>query len=289
MVVDAHHHLWDPAHRDYPWMGDELAAIRRRFDAGDLRPLLDANRIDRTVLIQTVSSLEETSEFLQAAEENEFIAGVVGWVDLTDPSVANTLAGLKQSEGGSFLVGIRHQVHDEPDPEWLLREDVQRGIGAVGEAGLVYDLLVRTRELPAALETVKRHVGMRFVIDHAAKPRIAAGAWDEAWEKALAPLADHANVTCKLSGLVTEADWKAWSPRQLEPYVNRILGWFGPERCMFGSDWPVCLVAASYGGVVEAIRSLAGDDADVFGGTATRVYALAGRSRPSTAGSGLDR
>jgi L-fuconolactonase len=278
MVVDAHHHLWDPARRDYPWMGgDALAPIRRRFDAGDLKPLLDANGIDGTVVVQTVSSLEETHEFLQAAAENEFIAGVVGWVDLADRSVAKTLAGLRRREGGSFLVGIRHQVHDEPDPEWLLREDVQRGIAAVGEAGLVYDVLVRTRELPAALETVKRHPGMRFVIDHAAKPRIAAGARDEAWEKALAPLADHANVTCKLSGLVTEADWKAWTPQQLEPYVRRVLDWFGPERCMFGSDWPVCLLAAPYRDVVEAMRSIAGDDADVFGGTATRVYGLDGR------------
>jgi L-fucono-1,5-lactonase len=274
MVVDAHHHLWDPAHRDYPWMGDELAAIRRRFDAGDLKPLIDANGIDHTVVVQTVSSLEETSEFLQAAADNEFIAGVVGWVDLTDRSVAKTLAGLKRSQGGTFLVGIRHQVHDEPDPKWLLREDVQRGIAEVGEAGLVYDVLVRTRELPAALETVKRHPRMRFVIDHAAKPRIAAGARDEAWEKGLAPLADHANVTCKLSGLVTEADWKAWTPGQLEPYVRRVLEWFGPERCMFGSDWPVCLLAAPYGDVVEAMRSITGDDANVFGETATRVYGL---------------
>jgi L-fuconolactonase len=274
MVVDAHHHLWDPAHRDYPWMGDELAAIRRRFDAGDLKPLIDANGIDHTVVVQTVSSLEETSEFLQAAADNEFIAGVVGWVDLTDRSVAKTLAGLKRSQGGTFLVGIRHQVHDEPDPKWLLREDVQRGIAEVGEAGLVYDVLVRTRELPAALEAVKRHPRMRFVIDHAAKPRIAAGARDEAWEKGLAPLADHANVTCKLSGLVTEADWKAWTPGQLEPYVRRVLEWFGPERCMFGSDWPVCLLAAPYGDVVEAMRSIAGDDANVFGETATRVYGL---------------
>jgi len=274
MVVDAHHHLWDPAHRDYPWMGDELAAIRRRFDAADLKPLIDANGIDHTVLVQTVSSLEETREFLQAAADNEFIAGVVGWVDLTDVSAGKTLAGLKRSQGGTFLVGIRHQVHDEPDPKWLLREDVQRGIAEVGEAGLVYDVLVRTRELPAALETVKRHPGMRFVIDHAAKPRIAAGARDEAWEKALAPLADHANITCKLSGLVTEADWKAWNPGQLEPYVRRVLDWFGPERCMFGSDWPVCLLAAPYADVVEATRSIIGDDANVFGETATRVYGL---------------
>jgi len=278
MVVDSHHHLWDPAHRDYPWMGgDALTPIRRRFDAGDLKPLLDANGVDRTVVVQTVSSLEETREFLQAAAENEFIGGVVGWVDLTDRSVAKTLADLKRSQGGAFLVGIRHQVHDEPDPEWLLREDVQRGIAAVGEADLVYDVLVRTRELPAGLETVQRHPGMRFVIDHAAKPRIAAGAWDAAWEQALAPMADHPNVSCKLSGLVTEADWKAWTPEQLEPYVNKVLEWFGPERCMFGSDWPVCLLAASYKEVVEAMQSLVGDDANVFGETATRVYGLRGR------------
>jgi L-fuconolactonase len=278
MVVDSHHHLWDPAHREYPWMGgDALAPIRRRFDARDLKPLLDANGIDRTVVVQTVSSLEETREFLQAAAENEFIGGVVGWVDLTDRSVANTLAELKQSQGGAFLVGIRHQVHDEPDPEWLLREDVQRGIAAVGDAGLVYDLLVRTRELPAGLETVQRHPGMRFVVDHAAKPRIAAGAWDAAWEQALAPMADHPNVSCKLSGLVTEANWKAWTPEQLEPYVNKVLEWFGPERCMFGSDWPVCLLAASYREVVEAMQSLVGDDANVFGETATRVYGLSVR------------
>src|SRR4029077_12996334 len=157
-------------------------------------PLLDANGIDQTVVVQTVSSLDETREFLQAAAENEFIAGVVGWVDLTDRSIAKTLAGLRRGEGGSFLVGIRHQVHDEPDPEWLLREDVQRGIAAVGDAGLVYDVLVRTRELPAALETVKRHPAVRFVIDHAAKPRIAAGEWDEEWENARAPLRDQANL-----------------------------------------------------------------------------------------------
>jgi len=274
MVVDAHHHLWDPTQRDYPWMGDELAAIRKRFDAGDLKPLLDANGIDRTVVVQTVSSLVETNEFLQAAADNEFIAGVVGWVDLTDPSVAKTLARLRQSEGGNFLVAIRHQVHDEPDPEWLLRAEVQRGIATVGEAGLAYDLLVRTRELPAALDTVERHPGMRFVIDHAAKPRIAAGSWDDAWEKALAPLADHANVTCKLSGLVTEADWNAWTSQELEPYVEKVLDWFGPERCMFGSDWPVCLLAAPYEDVVKSMRSIVGDDPNVFGGTAVRVYGL---------------
>ena len=274
MVVDAHHHLWDPAHREYPWMGDELAAIRRRFDASDLKPLLEANGIDRTVLVQTVSSLEETREFLQDAADNEFIAGVVGWVDLTDRSVDKTIAGLKRTEGGSFLVAIRHQVHDEPDARWLLRDDVQRGIAAVGDAGLVYDVLVRTRELPAALETARRNPQIRFVIDHAAKPRIAVGPRDAAWEAGLAPLSDLPNVTCKVSGLFTEADWKSWTVEQVEPYVRRVIDWFGPDRCMFGSDWPVSLLAASYEQVVTTTRELVADDDHVMGGTAAKVYGL---------------
>ncbi len=278
MIVDAHHHFWDPGRRDYPWMGDELSAIRRPFTPDDLRPQLIQNNVDRTVLVQTISSLEETREFLETASRTDFIAGVVGWVDLMDPSVADVIASLRSTMGGDRLVGIRHQVHDEPDAGWLLRDDVQHGIAAVGAAGLVYDVLVRTRELPAAVATVRAHPETRFVLDHAAKPRIAEGAWDSAWEKALAPLADEPNVNCKLSGLVTEADWKTWTRDQVRPYVTRVLDWFGPGRCMFGSDWPVCLVAADYGEVVATMREIIGDDEDVFGGTAMRTYGLEGRS-----------
>ena len=274
MIVDAHHHFWDPRRRDYPWMGDELSPIRRPFAPDDLRPELVQNNVDRTVLVQTVSSLDETREFLETASQTDFVAGVVGWVDLTDPSVAELIASLRSAKGGDRLVGIRHQVHDEPDASWLLRDDVQRGIAAVGAAGLVYDVLVRTRELPAALATVRAHPEMRFVIDHAAKPRVAGGAWDIAWEKALAPLADEPNVSCKLSGLVTEADWKTWTREQLRPYLERVLDWFGHGRCMFGSDWPVCLLAADYAEVVATMREIIGDDEDVFGSTATRVYGL---------------
>jgi L-fuconolactonase len=220
--------------------------------------------------VQTVSSVEETREFLEAAATNDFIGGVVGWVDLTSPIVADTLASLVSD----LLVGIRHQVHDEPDPRWLLRDDVQRGIAAVGEAGLVYDLLVRTRELPAALETVRRHRGMSFVIDHAAKPRIGASSWDSDWENELARFRDEPNVACKLSGLVTEADWKSWTPEQLEPYVRRCLDWFGRDRCIFGSDWPVCLLAATYERVMDVLQRIVGLDESVFGNTARRVYGL---------------
>ena len=274
MIVDSHHHFWDPARRDYPWMGDALAAIRRPFGPADLQPLLTEGRIDRTVLVQTVSSLDETREFLATAAANEFIAGVIGWIDLRDEAAGDIIEGLRRGIGGDHLVGIRHQVHDEADPRWLLRDDVQRGIASVGSAGLVYDLLVRTRELPAALETVRRHPEVDFVIDHAAKPRIASGAWDGEWQKAMEPLGQEPNVACKISGLVTEADWTSWTVDQLRPYVESVLRWFGPARCMFGSDWPVCLLAASYAEVLAAMRSIVGDNEDVFGRTATRVYAL---------------
>jgi L-fuconolactonase len=279
LVVDAHHHLWDPARHDYPWLDEGLAAIRRRFGPDDLRPVLSANGVDRTVLVQTISSVDETREFLATSHETDFIAGVVGWVDLTDPSINDTLADLRSGPGGERLVGIRHQVHDEENPRWLLEPDVLRGINAVSDAGLVYDFLVRTRELPAAIEVAKRLPDARFVLDHMAKPRIASGPRDLPWESAMALLAECNNVSCKLSGLVTEAGWTTWKPEDLAQYVSRALDWFGPERCMFGSDWPVCLVAATYAQVTDALRqALVGLDeseADgIWGGNAMRVYRI---------------
>ena len=260
-------------------MGEELAAIRRPFGARELSPLINENGVDHTVLIQTVSSLDETQEFLATAARTDFIAGVVGWVDLTNPSVGQTLSLLKSGSGGKFLVGIRHQVHDEVDERWLLRDDVLRGIRAVGDAGLVYDLLVRTRELPAALALARRFADLRFVIDHMAKPGIKTGPRDLEWEQAMSPFSELPNVTCKLSGLVTEASWSTWTQEELASYVRRAVGWFGPERCMFGSDWPVCLLAASYEQVVQAarysLRELKGAEMEgVLGANAIRVYGL---------------
>jgi L-fucono-1,5-lactonase len=274
VVVDSHHHFWDPSRRDYPWMSDELAAIRRPFGPKELAPLVVSAGIDRTVLVQTISSLDETREFLNTAARTDFIAGVVGWIDLADPSAADVLAELLAGPGGRLLVGIRHQVHDEPDPRWLLRDDVRRGIRAVGDAGLVYDLLVRTRELPAAAELVSDFPDMAFVLDHIAKPRISAGPRDLEWEQAMVPLAAHENVACKLSGMMTEAEWNAWTPQQLQPYVTRVLDWFGLDRCMFGSDWPVSLLASDYARTVTTMKALVGESEYVFGGTATRVYGL---------------
>ena len=203
-----------------------------------------------------------------------FIGGVVGWVDLTDPAVGETVAALLDGPGGRYLVGIRHQVHDEPDPDWLLRGDVRRALRTIGEAGLAYDVLVRTRELPAALETVRVLPESRFVIDHIAKPPIATGEL-EPWAERLASLARLERVSCKLSGLVTEAAWNQWRPEDVLPYTSRVLEWFGEERLLFGSDWPVCTLAASYDSVVSlAERIVGGKDERIFGGNAERVYRL---------------
>jgi L-fuconolactonase len=279
--VDAHHHIWDPARADYPWLTPELAAIDRAFGPNDLAPLIAAAGISRTIVVQARASLDETRELLTIAATSPFVAGVVGWADLTDPAIATTLDDLRAGPGGERLVGVRHQVHDEPDPEWLLRADVRRGLRAVADAGLAYDLLVRPRELPAALEVVRAMPGLRFVIDHLAKPPIRGGGL-EPWASLIRSLEPLDNAACKLSGLVTEADWQAWRIEDLEPYVAQAIDVFTPARLMFGSDWPVCLLAASYERVVEAARALTaglGEDEQrlIFGGTAARLYRLAAR------------
>jgi len=256
-------------------MTDELASIKRPFAPPDLQPLLTAAGIDGTVLVQTRSDLRETREFLAIAAEHDFVRGVVGWVDLTDPSVTDQL----QSLGGGKLVAIRHQVHDEPDAEWLLRSDVRHGLELVAHEGLVYDLLVRTRELPAAIHVVRSMPNASFVLDHLAKPPFVSGELHD-WSRLLRELAHSPNVVAKLSGLVTEADWQTWSAATLQPAVEAALEAFGPDRLMFGSDWPVCLVAASYAKVVETARQLTASLSEaerrqIFGETAIRVYRLA--------------
>jgi L-fuconolactonase len=278
VIVDAHHHFWDPGTAEYPWMTDEVAAIRRPFGPQDLRPLLEANGVDHTVLVQARSSLDETRELLTTAQFVDFVAGVVGWVDLTDPTLPELLAELREGPGGRYLAGVRHQVHDEEDPRWLLRPAVLRGLEAVADADLTYDLLVRPRELPAALAVARRFTHLTFVIDHMAKPAISQGA-DPAWEEGMAPFSELPNVSCKLSGMVTEADWASWTAADLTPFVQRVREWFGDERLIFGSDWPVCLLAASYDRVMGALLEALGDltpaaRTAVLGGNAVRVYRL---------------
>lgn len=277
MRIDAHHHLFDQAARDYPWMDGSWAdPIRRTFTPGDLRAAIEPHHIARTVAVQAVGTVEETRALLAHAAAEPEIAGVVGWIDLTSPAAGDTLGQLRAAPGGEHLVGIRHQVHDEPDPEWLLRDDVLAGLAAVAEAGLVYELLLRPRELSAAERAVAALPESSFVVDHLAKPEIATGGW-EPWASGLAALARHPNVTCKVSGLVTEASWRSWTPEHLRPYVDHALEVFGEDRLMFGSDWPVCLLAASYGEVVGAADAALEKVPErgrekIFGVNAARVY-----------------
>jgi L-fuconolactonase len=280
-VIDAHHHFWDPATGDYPWMKGPFAPIARVFGPEDLRPALEKQGVSGTVLVQTWNNLGETWDYLRVAEATDFVAGVVGWADLTDPMVAQTLAALKASAQGKWLVGIRHLVQDEPDPNWLLREDVRRGLAAVEQADLVYDLVVKPPQLPAALKAVADFPHLRFVLDHIAKPDIKGHGF-EPWAALVRGFAAHRqHVWCKLSGMITEADWHSWSPRDLQPYIAEMLDIFGPDRCMFGSDWPVCLVAGRYDQVIEALRASLGglsenERALIFGRSAIEAYRLPG-------------
>ncbi|MEV0475789.1 amidohydrolase family protein [Streptomyces prunicolor] len=279
MTVDAHHHVWDLSVRDQDWItGPELQPLRRDFSVADLAPEARAAGVDRTVLVQTITVAEETPEFLALADTHDLIAGVVGWTDLTRPDIADELARLRELPGGRYLKGIRHQVQGEPDPNWLLRPDVRRGLTAVADAGLVYDLLVLPHQFPASVQVAASLPQLAFVLDHLGKPPIASGRL-EPWETALRSLAELPNTYCKLSGLVTEADWKTWRTEDLHPYADTALDAFGPSRLMFGSDWPVCTLAATYGQVVDSAGELtddlsAAERADVFEGTATRVYGL---------------
>lgn len=277
-VLDAHVHVWDWQLEGFDWIDASMEAIRRVFSPQDLRTQLQTHGVAGAVLVQTCASLRETEEFLALAAAHREVVAVVGWVDLTDPAIDEVLAALRGRPGGDRLVGIRHQVHDEPDPAWLDRDDVRRGITALGRAGLVYDVLVRPRELPAAIRLVRDLDDQRFVLDHLAKPPIASGQ-TEPWTSLLRDLAEPPNITCKLSGLVTEADLDAWTIDDLRPYAQRVIETFGPARILFGSDWPVCTVAASYGQVLDAARELTSQLSDherarIFHATATEVYGL---------------
>ncbi|MFE7168784.1 amidohydrolase family protein [Streptomyces sp. NPDC057616] len=276
MTVDAHHHVWDLSVRDQDWI-PEHSPIRRDFTLADLEPEARAAGVDRTVLVQTITVPEETPEFLALAASHDLIAGVVGWTDLTRPDVADELARLRELPGGHHLKGIRHQVQAEPDPDWLLRPDVRRGLAAVAAAGLVYDLIVLPHHLPACAKAAATLPELTFVLDHLAKPPIASGTLAP-WSSGLQALAALPNTTAKLSGLLTEAS-VTWTVTDLRPYTDTALQAFGPSRLMFGSDWPVCTERAAYGEVLDITRELTGDlspaeRTQLFGATATRVYDL---------------
>ncbi|MDX3638221.1 amidohydrolase family protein [Streptomyces sp. MB09-02B] len=285
-LIDAHHHVWDLSVRDQDWItGPELVPLHRDFLLADLEPEARTAGVTATVLVQTIDVPEETPEFLALAQDSDLVSGVVGWTDLTSPDVSSALAALREGPGGEHLVGIRHQVQGESDPRWLVRPDVLRGLAAVAEAGLVYELVVRPHQLAAAHEAALRLPGLTFVLDHAGKPPIASGEL-RPWADAVCLLASLPTTVCKLSGMVTEADWDQWSVEDLRPYANTVLEAFGPRRLMFGSDWPVCRLAATYTEVISTARELTAalqpaERHEVFAGTALRTYGLTSTSSPA--------
>jgi L-fuconolactonase len=244
-IVDAHHHLWDPDAGEYPWMTGEFAVLRRRYDLEDLRPHLLANDVSATIVVQVRADAAETAELLELSSRATVMVGVVGWADLTAPDVGDRIDALRAGPGGHNLVGLRHGAADEPDPNWLLRTDVDTGMRSLADRGLTFDLEITARELPAAHVLARRNPNVRFVVDHGAKPPIVDG-WLPEWADGIVALAQNQHVWCKLSGLVTEASWTTWTPADLQRYVDHLIDAFGAQRLMFGSDWPVCELAAGY-------------------------------------------
>ena len=276
MHIDAHQHFWMYSPAEYPWIDDSMAVLRRNFLPDDLAPELKKAGFGGSIAVQARQTLEETRWLLDLAASSPSILGVVGWVDLRSPTVRSELKVLARNPK---LVGIRHVVQSEPDDRFLLQPEFMRGISVLEEFDLAYDLLIYGRHLPIAAEFVARYPRQRFVLDHLAKPPIKSGHIDF-WAQGISRLATFPNVFCKLSGLVTEADWQHWTVEQIVPFLDVAFESFGPDRLMIGSDWPVCLVAASYARVVEVVKSYLlrkypEDHARVLGENARGFYRLA--------------
>ncbi len=276
LTIDAHQHFWELGRFAYQWLQDpRLQPIRRDFLPDDLRPLIQAQGIQRSIFVQTQHDLAENRWVLELAQQADFIAGVVGWVDLASPECERQLRELLEHPK---FVGVRHVTHDEPDDDFIVRDEVLRGLRVLEQHRVPFDLLFFVRHLHHAAWLAQRLPDLPLVIDHLAKPPIREGRMD-GWLEPFRAAARYPNVYCKLSGMVTEADWSRWQPADLRPYVAVALDAFGPERCMFGSDWPVCQLAGNYGQVCDALRhcleSLShAEQAAIWGGTAQQVYGV---------------
>lgn len=273
-VIDSHHHFWDVSKLDYGWMG-EGSPLKKNFLPDDLRPLLKEAGVDKTVIVQAHDSVDETRWLLELAEETDFVAGVVGWVDLTDPQVGKTLDEFQDSK---WFKGIRHMWESEENHAWLYESGALNGLKELARRGVCYDFLVRPPNLSYVPRIMDEVPNLRAVIDHIAKPLIKDQEF-EPWLSDMRRVASINGMRCKVSGMVTEADHENWSPDDLRPYIHHILGMFGYDRLMFGSDWPVCTLAGSYQQVIEAARdvlsSLRPHEAEaVFGGVARDFYRL---------------
>ena len=267
MIVDAHQHFWQVGRFDYPWMTRDLGMLYR-----DYLPVAPRSGVDQIVVVQASNSVAESRWLLSLADEHEFIAGVVGWVDLAGVDVDDQLAELTKHPK---FKGVRHLVESEPEDDWLVQPAVISGMQRLAAYGLTYDLLVHTRHLRHARTVAESCPDLRLVIDHLAKPPIAKHEFEE-WAREFKPLAEYPNVHCKLSGLVTEANWTSWTTDDLRPYVEYALELFGPERLMFGSDHPVCLLAASYERVLESFQQIVGEEhrVSIFRDNARSFYRL---------------
>lgn len=276
MAIDAHHHFWRYSPREYGWISDSMSVLRRDYLPDDLRREASAAGADGVVSVQARQTLEETDWLLDLAGQNAgFIRGVVGWVPLVSETVGRDLI---RYAGRSKLKAVRHVLQDEPDEDYMLRDDFNRGVAMLKDFGLRYDILIFGRHLPQAIRLVDRHPKQTFVLDHIAKPRVRAGElWP--WRENLKELARRPNVYCKLSGVVTEADHRNWTPQHLRPYMDVALEAFGSRRLMFGSDWPVCLLACGYRRwhqiVKEFASKLTPDEQErIFEKTAVEAYGL---------------
>jgi L-fuconolactonase len=254
MRIDSHQHFWDLERFDYPWMPPDPTPLRRNFLPEHLHPILERNRFDGSIVVQATTNPAEAEWLLELAGTYTWIRGVVAWVDLTDPLVGRRLDALQRHPG---FKGVRHPVQDEPDDRWLLRPEVISGLRELEQRGIPYDLLLRPQHLPVALELSDRVPNLSMVIDHIGKPLIAAQVFD-GWAENMQRAAQVPRLYVKLSGMITEADWKGWTADHLRPYVQHIIRSFGPERCMFGSDWPVCLLAGMWKEVLAGFTQALG-------------------------------
>ena len=277
MIIDSHQHFWQPGRFDYPWMNSSLGVLYRDYLPVQLEPILAQNGVSKTVLVQASNSMEESRWLLQLAADYPFIAGVVGWVDLMADDVDRQLDELTALPK---FKGVRHLVESEPADDWLVQPQVLRGLKRLSTYGVSYDLLVHTRHLKHIQKVVDACPDLKLVIDHMGKPPIASGEI-ETWRQELRQVAANEQINCKLSGLVTEANWTSWTTSDLRPYVDCALELFGSSRLLFGSDHPVCLLAASYERVLasfrELLNELSGDEqVEIFGGNAAQFYRLNG-------------
>jgi L-fuconolactonase len=275
MRIDAHQHFWRYDPLQYPWIGDSMEPLKRDYLPDDLKPLLDQAGIQGTIAVQARQSLAETAWLLELADRHPSIKAVVGWVDLRSPHVREQLEHYVQHPK---LRGIRHIVQDEPDDRFMLQPGFLHGLSTLGEFNLIYDVLLFPRHLPVAIEVVKQFPQQRFVLDHIAKPAIRTGGFSP-WDADIRSLAHFENVSCKISGLVTEAAWKQWQPNDFRRYLDHVMDCFGPDRLMFGSDWPVCTLSGDYTEVVLLIQDyLAAFPVEIqqkiWGDNAAQFYAI---------------